>query len=95
MVVKKIIIDVNIYSIFPAVSSFLLAKLIKLGISRSILPTFVFNEFDFLHHDIQSEALFCNTCHRYIGMLPVKLGKQKQRAKCWYNRSKFEQNSLS
>ena len=58
-----------------------------------------FSEVKFLHHDMESEALFCHMCHRYrpIGMdrFCQKKGRQKQRANFLHNRSKFEQSTLN
>ena len=34
-------------------------------------------------------------CADFAGIIFRKIGRQKQRAKCWHNRSKFEQNTLS
>ena len=75
-------------------SSFKFAKWKKGSMDRSCQHLW-FSEFDFLH-DIESESLFCHTCHRYKDVLILleKIGKQKQRAKCWHNRSKFRQNAL-
>ena len=34
-------------------------------------------------------------CVDFVGKIIVIIGRQKQRAKCWHNRSKFEQNMIN